>query len=431
MNVLIIGVSGFIGRQLYSTLSQEGHNVVGCSRKRVSMIKWQALNFHQSVDEWEKQLIDVELVINAVGIFQESKHETFSAVHEEGPKRLFDACQNMNVKVMQISAIGAQKENPISEFLQSKRVSDQYLLKQKGVNIVLYPGIVLGEQGRSTRQLSVMAHMICMPLLFGQHKELPAISLQQLMSVIVELINSWPTQSVNLCLLAKPETMESLLTNVRYWMGMNKGHFFVIPKIVVHSLFVLFPKLSMGAFNQQSLTMASEYQYDNDLQRPLAITDHTKKHLTSLLNQTASDALLNDQASKGFKKQMRSRFLFYINLIVLGMIWIMSGLSSLINIEQSRELITSIGISGLLGYWLIQVAAIGDVLLGFILLTGLILPQFINRVIYFQIGVMLIYTLIITVSAPIFWLHPFAPIVKNFAMLVLSLYLLNEKIEKE
>ena len=431
MKILIIGVSGLIGRQLYSTLSQEGHDVVGCSRKRVAFIKWQLLNFKQSLHEWESQLQEVELVINAVGIFKQSKQQSFAAIHESGPKILFEACQNLNVKVMQISAIGAEKDNPLNEFLQSKRKADQYLLKQKQANIILYPGIVLGEQGRSTRQLSVLALMNCMPLVFGRHKELPVVSLQQLMSTIIKLIESWPSKSLSISLLAKPETMENLLNNLRCWMGMKNGRFIYIPKMLVNSFFFLFPTLSMGAFNKQSFAMASEYQYDNNLEKQMTITVHTKNKVASLLGQTASESLLNDQATERFRKEMKNRLLFYINLIVLGVIWILSGLSSLINIEQSRELISIIGVSELLGDWIIYVAAMGDIFLGIILWGCLLNTRFIRKVVYLQIGVMLIYSLIISIAAPIFWLHPFAPVVKNLAMIVLSLYLLTEKIEKE
>ncbi|MCP3850872.1 MAG: hypothetical protein GY694_11645, partial [Gammaproteobacteria bacterium] len=45
---------------------------------------------------------------------------------------------------------------------------------------------------------------------------------------------------------------------------------------------------------------------------------------------------------------------------------------------------------------------------------------------YAQISVMLMYSVILSIMQPIFWLHPFAPIIKNLAMLVLAMYLLTE-----
>ena len=134
---------------------------------------------------------------------------------------------------------------------------------------------------------------------------------------------------------------------------------------------------------------------------------------------------MTDKASPQFIKDMKLRVLFYINLVVLGVIWVVSGLSSIINISESRELIAMIGLKGSVGDAFIYSAAIGDILLGLLLWV----PQIRQRIIFVQITVMVTYTIIITAFAPVFWLHPFAPIVKNLAMLMMSLYLLAENRE--
>lgn len=414
MNILIIGVSGFIGRHLYDALSHQGHHVIGCSRNKIPNINWQELDFNQSVENWKEQLRSeiqsFDLVINTVGIYQQSKSQPFSLVHDIGPKRLFDACKNISIKVIQISAIGAELEHPVTEFLTSKRNADQALLEGNKPNVVLYPGIVLGEQGRSTRQLSLLARLFCIPLAFGKNRELPLISIHQLTSHIIKLINNWPTSKQANVLVAKQETMEHLLNNLRQWMGLDKGHFISIPKLLIKFTFFMLPKLSIGAFNKQSIDMLSVY---------------STKEVVPITNETASESLLKDNATADFNKSIKLRMLFYLNLITLSVIWIVSGLSSLINIEQSRELIILTGISGSVGDTIILAAAIGDIFLGILLCF----PQLRHSVIKIQFFVIVIYSLIISIFIPIFWLHPFAPIIKNTAMIVLALYLLIE--EKE
>jgi len=414
MNILIVGVSGFIGRHLYDALSQQGHHVIGCSRTKIPNINWQKLDFKQSVEDWEQQLRSepqpINIVINAVGIYQQSVSQAFAEIHDIGPKKLFAACNKNKIKVIQISAIGAELTHPATYFLKSKRNADQALLEGNEANVVLYPGIVLGEQGRSTRQLSLLARLFCMPLVFGKNKELPLISIHQLTNHIISLINNWPTAKQTNVLVAKPETMEHLLNNLRHWMGLSKGRFISIPKPLIKLTFFLLPKLSVGTFNKQSLTMLSEY---------------TNKNYVPITNETASDSLLKSKATANFNKSMKLRMLFYINLMTLSVIWIVSGLSSLLNIEQSRELIALTGIEGALGDSIIFTAAIGDIVLGVLLC----LPQLRRWVIKIQISVIVIYSLIISIFIPLFWLHPFAPIIKNAAMIVLALYLLIE--EKE
>ena len=366
------------------------------------------------MEDWEKQLCaeyqPFDLVINTVGIYQQSESQPFSLVHDIGPKRLFDACIKLSIKVIQISAIGAELEKPVTEFLTSKRNADQALLKGNNPNVVLYPGIVIGEQGRSTRQLSLLARLFCIPLAFGKNRKLPLISIDQLTCHIIKLINNWPTSKQADVLVAKAETMEHLLNNLRQWMRLGKGHFISIPNTLIKFTFFMLPKLSIGAFNKQSIDMLSAY---------------STKEVIPMTNKTASESLLKDNATADFNKSIKLRILFYLNLITLSVIWIVSGLSSLISLEQSRELMALTGISGSVGDTIIFTAAIGDIFLGILLC----IPQLRHWVIKIQISVIVIYSLIISIFIPMFWLHPFAPIIKNIAMIVLALYLLIE--EKE
>lgn len=412
MNILIVGVSGFIGRYLYDALSQKQHHVIGCSRYQVPHIHWLPLNFNQNMEEWETQLSNIELVINAVGIFQQSHSasNSFLQVHEVGPKKLFSACKKKNIKVIQISAIGAEQGSPLTEFLQTKRNADQALLNSNQNNVVLYPGIVLGEQGKTTQQLSLLAKLYFIPLAFGKNQTLPLISIEQLTQHIVSLIQHWPNEKKATVLIAKGETMEELLNHLRQWMGLSKGYFFTIPKSLINLTFFLFPRLSFGAFNKQSLEM---------------FTAHSKKHYTPVTTETASESLLNNMPTKTFRQSINLKLLFYINLITLSFIWIASGLSSLINMEQSRELILFTGLTGTGATTIIFIAAIGDIVLGLLLYVSYLR----RKVIFLQLSVILIYSLIISIALPMYWLHPFAPIIKNLAMIVLALYLLIE--EKE
>lgn len=419
MNILIVGVSGFIGQHIYHALSQDGHSLSGCSRHEVPDINWQKFNFKQDQKGWEQQLQNIDIVINAAGIYQQSNQlianqEGFSQAHDLGPKILFDACRNSNIKVLQISAIGAEQDNPVTEFLQSKRNADQYLLAHKLPNVVLYPGIVLGEQGKSTRQLSLLACLYCIPLVFGRQKELPLISIYQLTEFIKGVINNWPETSIAEVLIAKPETMENLLNNLRHWMNLGKGYFIVVPRQLTNLAFCFFPKLSIGAFNKQSVAMLADY---SNKTMPIRIS----------AQESASESLLTHRVTKRFKKDIRLKMLFYINLLVLGVIWIISGLSSIIKIDQSRELISLVGIKGNLGDAVIYTAALGDILLGLLLWAGIWYPRLRQWILYTQIGVMIIYSIIISIMIPILWLHPFAPIIKNLAMLVLAMYLLAEE----
>jgi len=410
MKILIVGVSGFIGKHLYDALAQDGHELTGCSRQEVPGINWQACDFNQSREAWASRLTNINIVINAVGIYQQTDKQRFSYVHNAGAKRLFDACAKNGIKVIQISAIGAELTHPVTDFLQSKCQADQYLLAQNLPHIVLYPGVVLGEGGRSTRQFSLLAQTLLIPIIFGKHKRLPLISIDQLTYCVIDLVNDWPAKKLSLVLIAKSESMEHLLQNLQKWTGRGKGWFIYIPEMIFSWVFSIFPNLSIGILNKQSLDMLSTYSSEN---------------YTPVTNETASESLLKRKASGHYKKGLHLQILFYFNIMALSVIWIVSGISSIISFEQSRELMVLLGIEGGPADLIIYFAVVGDILLGICLWLSWLRKY----VIYTQIAVMVVYSLIISIFIPVYWLHPFAPVIKNLAMFVLALYLLIE--EKE
>ena len=67
-----------------------------------------------------------------------------------------------------------------------------------------------------------------------------------------------------------------------------------------------------------------------------------------------------------------------------------------------------------------------DALLGLALLMG----WHLRWVVYAQLIIMLIYTAVISVALPEYWLHPFGPIIKNVPLMVATLILLTLEEEK-
>jgi len=408
MKILIVGVSGFIGSHLYQALSQAGHEVIGCRRRRDSCAHGHYCDFNDKNFSWDPLLKDVDMVINAIGIYAETKHNSFYQAHVAGAKKLFDAVyrQPSDIKVIQISAMGADQSQPVSEFLASKRQADQYLLKLDISAIVFYPGMVLGEQGRSTLQLSCLASLWATPLVFGKNKRLPLMSIHQLTERVMQIVQQWPDNHKTEVLVAKPETMESLFHGLRQWLGLTQGVFLSVPVAIWHWVFRFFPKLSMGSFNRHSLTM---------------LADFSQRQYPAIFSQSASESLGQFPASPAYAHYLRSQILLYINLTVLILIWVLSGVSSLVQFELSQALMAPLGLAPGLANAVIIIAAIADMLLGVLL----IISRFRRRVIYAQIFVMIIYTLMVSIYLADFWLHPFGPITKNLAMFTLACYVLS------
>ena len=413
MKIVIAGVSGFLGNNLYRTLQAHGHTVVGWSRYRIPHINWQRFDYVDVKNDWDALLDGIELVINAVGIFQETKSQSFVQLHTAGPKKLFAECLVRNIKIIQISAIGADQDKPVTEFLRSKRCADQYLLEADAPNVVLYPGIVLGEGGRTTRQFSLIALLPVIPLVFKKTHNLPVVSVTQFCDYVAALIGQWPTKKQATVLIAQHESVESLFQGIRAWLKKGKSVIVGIPGGIFRGLFRVFPMLTLGVFNRQSLAMV----------RMLDVSQYPPA-----FRETATSGLQQHAPSSKYKYALRMQVLFYINLIVITFIWVISGLSSVLNLDESRELMRQLGQTGALADSVIYAGAFADIVLG----VGVWLKRFRRVVLFAQLVVMAIYTVIITVALPIYWVHPFTPVVKNAALLVLVFYLLiQDKYIKE
>src|SRR5690349_12394810 len=124
--ILITGASGFIGSHLVVALAAAGHRIVCATRRgqledmrdirdiedlKESQLTYIAADFTRDfdVEVWKKRLAGIDVVINAVGILREHGRQTFQALHDRAPRALFAACEAANVKVVQISALGADE----------------------------------------------------------------------------------------------------------------------------------------------------------------------------------------------------------------------------------------------------------------------------------------------------------------------------------
>lgn len=110
-----------------------------------------------------------------------------------------------------------------------------------------------------------------------------------------------------------------------------------------------------------------------------------------------------------------------VTRLSLALLWIFTGITSaFLAPEIGYEVLAIGGITGRWANWAIASGSLLDVVLGIWLLTGWQL----RACCLVQGMVMLVYTLLLSVMAPAFWLHPFGPLTKNIpiAVLIVLLY---------
>ncbi|HKB59400.1 MAG TPA: DoxX-like family protein [Gallionellaceae bacterium] len=102
--------------------------------------------------------------------------------------------------------------------------------------------------------------------------------------------------------------------------------------------------------------------------------------------------------------------------LTLAVVWLVSGVLSLgiYPRQQSMEILAGVNLHGEAATLALYGGALLDILLGTLTLVRPV--QMLWRV---QAGVILVYSAVITVWLPQYWLHPFGPVLKNLPILLL------------
>lgn len=165
--VLLTGATGFIGKKIYESLVQQGHDVlVTSSNTESSLTMRPGQNIIKadfaSPTSWDsdfwKKIIErhhIEYVINNAGIINESDSAKFDAINFKAPTALADACadQRENFKgFIQISSVCTELPNYQQfGYSNSKHKTDAHLqalhASQRFPVAIIKANIVFGEEG--------------------------------------------------------------------------------------------------------------------------------------------------------------------------------------------------------------------------------------------------------------------------------------------
>lgn len=161
---VIFGGTGFVGTQLAAALVKERYEVLVMSRRpqrhRELLVLPGTRLVQGSIHDCQQvsAFVDgADLVVNLVGILNESGDDTFDRVHARFPENLAAACIERGAgKLVHISSLGTAADAP-SEYLRSKARGELAVVASmdRGLNATVYrPSIIYGPNDGFTRMFS-------------------------------------------------------------------------------------------------------------------------------------------------------------------------------------------------------------------------------------------------------------------------------------
>lgn len=169
--ILVLGGGGFVGRHLVARLVAGGHRVVVPTRRREAV---RHLILLPTVDVVEVDIhdpptlarlaADADVVVNLVGLLNESGRATFAQAHVELARKVVDACRTARVATLvHMSALGADPAGP-SRYLRTKGEAEAIVAASGLAWTIFRPSVIFGPEdaflnlfARLMRLLPVMA----------------------------------------------------------------------------------------------------------------------------------------------------------------------------------------------------------------------------------------------------------------------------------
>ncbi len=389
MKILILGATGFIGNAVFLSLVNK-HTVTIASRKPIEGYDtWKKIDF-LTENDWDNLLEGIDLVINAIGVIEGEIEQ----IQTSAPSHLYAKCIDKGCKIIHISAIGAEKNNPKTLFLKTKKQIDQLLLTYHKSKVI-YPGIVIGKNGKSSQFFAELASFPIIPLL--NNKPIPFIHVEQLITCIQEVVTDFENYPSQVFVISKPEPLKDVFSAIKG----RKGRFIKISEWLVNLFFFIFPKASVGIFNKATYQLFQDSSVDDYIP----------------LFPKVSEKIDPNQINKSDTLPQ------LLALLAISFIWIISGVSSLISWDESNNIMKEIGANHSLSILFVWLGSVVDIALG----IAIFFKKFRKKVVLLQVITMLTYMFVLSIFAPHYWLHPFGVLTKNIPLLALSFYLYSKQ----
>jgi uncharacterized protein YbjT (DUF2867 family) len=228
--VLVLGGSGFVGRQVCEQFARLGWHITVPTRRAVNAARVQSLpgltvieaNVHLEAD-LARLMPGHDAVVNLVAVLHGSE-ERFESVHVNLPGKIASAMKKAGVqRLVHISALGADPQGP--SMYQRSKARAETVLHNAGLQLtVLRPSVIFGAEDKFLNLFADLQAVAPFMPLAGSGTRFAPVWVGDVARAVVVCLQKLDTvgQTYELC---GPDvmTLGELVQRAGQWAGVNEG----------------------------------------------------------------------------------------------------------------------------------------------------------------------------------------------------------------
>lgn len=415
--VLVIGATGLIGSAIAARLRRDGHDVSGLARTRQGSDAMEFISFDIAratrAEDWTPVLAGIDVVINCAGTLQDGPGDNVAAVHFDGTRALFQACEISGVKrLIHFSAIGVDRAQP-SDFSKTKNQADKALRASTLDWVILRPSVVIGRAAYgASAMFRGLAALPVLPLMPGTGR-LQVVHLDDVVETVAKLLPDSAPARITLD-LAGPEPLEfrEIIAGFRKWLGWRPALEVTLPRPLAQMLYRLGDLAGLLGWRPPLRSTAAQ-----EIGRGATGDPTPWMQATGVSPAAFAETLSLTPPNVQERWFAGLYFLKPIALVVLSAFWITTGIISLtagwyLGIDLMRR--TAVPALAELS---VVAGALADLLVG----TLIAIRRTSYLGLWLGVAISLAYAATATVLLPELWKEPLGPLLKIWPILVLHL----------
>lgn len=420
--VLIVGAYGLIGFGVAQRIEQDGHTIIGLGRdidagKRVLPdIDWLSADLRSLTDvlAWQPFLKGVDAVVNCSGALQDGPKDDLELVHHSAVAALAQACASADVKLVQISAAGAD-ENATTLFLASKARGDTAIQNAGGNYHIFRPGLVLARHsyGGTTMLRMLAAIPVVQPIAMPDAK-VQIVALDSVAEAVsAALAGKIPNGFVGDLVENETHSLREVVASMRKWLGFAAARCEVpVPEIAMRAMSKIADGLGMLGWRSPLRSTTVKVLADGVTGVP---TDLSAFGLSPVNSMSQTLAKMPARA----EDRMFARMALVTPIIIATLVafWFLSGVLGFISVNKAAFVLVDVGWPRALAVASVLFWSAVDIAIAF----GLAYRPYAKMACWCAIGVSLFYLAASTMFVPHLWLDPLGPMVKILPSIALAL----------